>query len=234
MTVKNCFFFTCGTDPRNLSQQPTPQSTSNLCQKPSADLRSDPEIADKTIDCLGLGISPEVDPTVRICAGCAERVDAQHAFRTRDLHCNSYVENGLEDKEDEDVCRFCLKADGGAALVELFPGGGGSVADEVQTVRDCLGVEINSWDMVTKICGDCVGGVEELAEFRAEFSPTAGTEAGTVKLEDVTDSSDSYSIGSENGEGGEGFESDSSTADNGEKRGGKAEDHGTVAAVDWK
>ncbi|XP_052567337.1 uncharacterized protein LOC120431944 [Culex pipiens pallens] len=175
-------------------------------------------------------ISPEVDSTVRICAGCAERVDAQHAFRTRDLHCNSYVENGLEDKEDEDVCRFCLKADSGAALVELFPGGGGSVADEVQTVRDCLGVEINSWDMVTKICGDCVGGVEELAEFRAEFSPTAVP----VKLEDVTDSSDSYSIGSENGEGGEDFESDSSKADNGEKRGGKAEGHGTVAAVDWK
>ncbi|XP_052563162.1 uncharacterized protein LOC128092739 [Culex pipiens pallens] len=95
-----------------------------------------------------------------------------------------------------------------------FPGGGGSVADEVQTVRDCLGVEINSWDKLTKICGDCVGGVEELAEFRAEFSPTAVP----VKLEDVTDSSDSYSIGSENGEAGEGFESDSSTAENGEKR----------------
>ncbi|EDS29066.1 chaperonin [Culex quinquefasciatus] len=137
--------------------------------KPSADLRSDPEIADKTIDCLGLGISPEVDPTVRICAGCAERVDAQHAFRT--------------------------------------------VADEVQTVRDCLGVEINSWNMVTKICGDCVGGVEKLAE----FSPTVVP----VKLEVVTDSSDSLSIGSENGEGGEGFESDSSTADNGEQRGEK-------------
>ncbi|XP_039446681.1 uncharacterized protein LOC120426061 [Culex pipiens pallens] len=205
MTVKNCFFHL-----RNRSsQQPSPQSTSNLCKKPSADLRSDPEIADKTTDCLGLGISPEVDPTVRICAGCAERVNAQHAFRTRYLHYNSYVENGLEDKEDEDVCRFCLKADGGVALVELFPGGGGSVADEVQTVRDCLGVEINSWDKLTKICGDCVGGVEELAEFRAEFSSTAV---------DVTDSSDSYSIGSENGEGGEGFESDSSTADNGEKR----------------
>ncbi|KAL9702804.1 hypothetical protein quinque_006322 [Culex quinquefasciatus] len=55
------------------------------------------------------------------------RVDA---FRTRDLHCNSYVENEQEDKEDEEVCRFCLKADGGAALVELFPGGGGSVADD--------------------------------------------------------------------------------------------------------
>ncbi|KAL9694751.1 hypothetical protein quinque_014036 [Culex quinquefasciatus] len=151
----------------------------NLCKKPSVDLRSDPGIADKTIDCLGLGILPEVDPTVRICDGCAERVDAQHAFRTRDLHNNSYVENGLEDKEDEDVCRFCLKADGGAALVELFPGGGGSVADEVQTVRDCLGVEINSWDKLTKICGDCMGGVEELAE----FSPTAVP----VKLEDVTD-----------------------------------------------
>ncbi|EDS29057.1 conserved hypothetical protein [Culex quinquefasciatus] len=131
--------------------------------KPSADLRSDPEI-------------PDARP-----------------------HCNSYVENGLEDKEDEDVCQFCLKADGGAAFVELFPGGSGSVAD-------CLGVEINSWDMVTKICGDCVGGVKELAEFRAEFSPTAVP----VMLEDVTDSSDSYSIGSENGEGGEGFESDSS------------------------
>ncbi|XP_038111772.1 uncharacterized protein LOC119767374 [Culex quinquefasciatus] len=127
--------------------------------KPSADLRSDPEIVDKTIDCLGLGISPEVDPKVRICAGCAERVDAQHAFRTRDLHCNSYVENGLEDNEDEEMCRFCLKADGGAALVEMIPGGGGSVADELQTVRDCLGVEINSWDTVTKICRDCVGGV---------------------------------------------------------------------------
>ncbi|XP_038106627.1 uncharacterized protein LOC119766259 [Culex quinquefasciatus] len=151
----------------------------NLCKKPSVDLRSDLRIADKTIDCLGLGILPEVDPTVRICDGCAERVDAQHAFRTRDLHNNSYVENGLEDKEDEDVCRFCLKADGGAALVELFPGGGGSVADEVQTVRDCLGVEINSWDKLTKICGDCMGGVEELAE----FSPTAVP----VKLEDVTD-----------------------------------------------
>ncbi|XP_052567517.1 uncharacterized protein LOC128093788 [Culex pipiens pallens] len=172
------------------SQQPSPQFTSNLCKKPSADLRSDPEIADTTIDCLGLGISSEVDPTVRICAGCAERVDAQHAFRTRDLHCNSYVENGLEDKEDEDVCRFCLMADGGAAFVELFPGGGGSIADEVQTMRDCLGVEINSWDMVTKICGECVGGVKELATFRTEFSPTAGT----VKLEDVMDSSDSYRI----------------------------------------
>ncbi|KAL9692577.1 hypothetical protein quinque_000128 [Culex quinquefasciatus] len=183
---------------------------------PSADLRSDPEIADKTIDCLGLGISPEVDPTVWICAGCAERVDAQHAFRTRDLHCNSYVENpGGQGRRG----RVPVLLEGGwrVALVELFPGGGGSVADEVQTVRDCLGVEINSWDMVTKICGDCVGGVEKLTEFRAEFSPTVVP----MKLEDVTDSSDSYSIGSENGEGGEGFESDSSTADNGEKRGEK-------------
>ncbi|KAL9705152.1 hypothetical protein quinque_008670 [Culex quinquefasciatus] len=164
----------------------------NLCKKPSADLPSDPEIADKTIDCLGLGISPEVDPTERICAGCAERVDAQLAFRTRDLHCNSY-------------------ADGG------WLWSGGSVADEVQTVRDCLGVDINNWDMVSKICGDCVGGVEELAEFRAEFSPTVVP----VKLEDLEDVSDSYSIGSENGGGREGFESDSSIADNGEKRGEK-------------
>uniref|UniRef100_A0A8D8G5M4 (northern house mosquito) hypothetical protein n=1 Tax=Culex pipiens TaxID=7175 RepID=A0A8D8G5M4_CULPI len=39
------------------SQQPSPQSTSNLCKKLSADLRSNPEIADKTIDCLGLGVS---------------------------------------------------------------------------------------------------------------------------------------------------------------------------------
>ncbi|XP_052561933.1 uncharacterized protein LOC120430882 [Culex pipiens pallens] len=159
-----------------------------------------------------------------ICARSPVRICAPtQKFRTRDLHCNSFVENGLEDKEDEDVCRFCLKADGGVALVEFFPGGSGSVAD-------CLGVEISSWDMVTKICGDCVGGVKELAEFRAEFSPTAVP----VMLEDVTDSSDSYSIGSENGEGGEGFESDSSTTDNGEKRRGKAEGHGTVAAVDWK
>ncbi|KAL9706488.1 hypothetical protein quinque_010006 [Culex quinquefasciatus] len=195
-------------------QQPSPQSTCNLCKKLSTDLRSDPETADKIIDCLGLGISPEVDPTGHICAGCAERVDMQHAFRTRALHCNSYVENGLDDKEDEDVCRFCLKADGG--LVELFPGGN-VVAEEVERVRDCLGVEINSWDSVTKLCGDCVGGVEELAGFRAEFSPTAVP----VKLEDVMDSSDSYSIGSENGDGVEGFESDGSTAAEGEKGGEK-------------
>ncbi|KAL9696303.1 hypothetical protein quinque_015588 [Culex quinquefasciatus] len=184
----------------------------NLCKKPSAYLRSDPEIADKTIDCLGLGISPEVDPMVRICAGCAERVDAQHAFQTRDLHCNSYVENpGGQGRRG----RVPVLLEGGwrVTLVDFFPGGGGSVADEVQTVRDCLGVEINSWDMVTKICGDCVGGVEKLAE----FSPTVVP----VKLEVVTDSSDSLSIGSENGEGGEGFESDSSTADNGEQRGEK-------------
>ncbi|XP_039453006.1 uncharacterized protein LOC120431933 [Culex pipiens pallens] len=142
------------------SQQPSLQSTCNLCKKPSADLRSVPETADKIIDCLGLGISPEVDPTGQICAGCAESVDAQHAFRTRALHCNSYLENGLEDKEDDDVCRFCLKADGGAVLVELIPGSGGSVADEVQTVRDCLGVEINSWDTLTKICRDCGGGLK--------------------------------------------------------------------------
>ncbi|EDS29249.1 26S protease regulatory subunit 6a [Culex quinquefasciatus] len=108
----------------------------NLCGlsvdlKPTADLRSDPEIADKTIDCLGLGISPEVDPTVQICAGCAER-----AARLPDAR---------------------------PALQHRVP----------------------------------------------------------VKLEVVTDSSDSLSIGSENGEGGEGFESDSSTADNGEQRGEK-------------
>ncbi|KAL9705686.1 hypothetical protein quinque_009204 [Culex quinquefasciatus] len=155
--------------------------------KPSADLRSDPEIADKTIDCLGLGISPEVDPTVRICAGFTSRTP--------------------EDKKDEDVCRFCLKADGGVTLVELFPGGGGSVADEVQTARDCLGVEINSWDMVTKICGDCVGGVEKLAE----FSPTVVP----VKLEVVTDFVKHWQR-----EWGRAW--------------GKAEGHGTVAAVDWK
>ncbi|KAL9705392.1 hypothetical protein quinque_008910 [Culex quinquefasciatus] len=104
----------------------------NLCKKPSADLRTDPEIADKIIGCLGLGISPEVDPTVRICAGCAERVDAQHAFRTRDLHCNSYVENpGGQERRG----RVPVLLEGGwrVALVELFPGDGGSVADEVQT-----------------------------------------------------------------------------------------------------
>uniref|UniRef100_A0A8D8AE07 (northern house mosquito) hypothetical protein n=1 Tax=Culex pipiens TaxID=7175 RepID=A0A8D8AE07_CULPI len=91
MTVKNCHLFVSFvyklsplqyfSSLRNFfhlrnrsSPQPSPQSTSNLCKKPSADLRSDPEIADTTIDCLGLGISPEVDPTVRICAGCAERL----------------------------------------------------------------------------------------------------------------------------------------------------------------
>ncbi|EDS27795.1 uridine cytidine kinase i [Culex quinquefasciatus] len=184
MTVKNCHLFVFFV----YKLSPHRSSLSNLCKKPSVDLRSDPGIADKTIDCLGLGILPEVDPTVRICDGCAERVDAQHAFRTRDLHNNSYVENGLEDKEDEDVCRFCLKADGGAALVELFPGGGGSVADEVQTVRDFGGI----------------------------FTDSRAGEAGGRD-----GSSDSYSIGSENGDGSEGFESDSSTADNGEKRGEK-------------
>ncbi|KAL9705809.1 hypothetical protein quinque_009327 [Culex quinquefasciatus] len=132
-------------------------------------------------------ISPEVDPTWRICAGCAERVDAQHAFRTRALHCNSYIENGLEDKEDENMCRFCLK----------IPGGGGSVADEVQTVRDCLGVEIISWDTVTKICGDCVSGVGWISG--GIFADGRAGEAGGL-------------------DGFVGFVQDSSTADNGEKR----------------
>lgn len=170
---------------------PPAVASCNLCKKMFRDLRADPEIADKIIECLGLGISPEVDPTGEICAACIERIDRQHAFRRRALHCNSYVESGLEESEDENVCRFCLKVNK-QKLVELFPGG--AVADEVGKIRDCLAIEINSWDAVTKLCDECIKGIEELTEFRAEFSPTALP----VKLEEVADSSDSYSIRSEN------------------------------------
>ncbi|XP_038108262.1 uncharacterized protein LOC119766739 [Culex quinquefasciatus] len=85
------------------------------------------------------------------------------------------------------MCRFCLK----------IPGGGGSVADEVQTVRDCLGVEIISWDTVTKICGDCVSGVGWISG--GIFADGRAGEAGGL-------------------DGFVGFVQDSSTADNGEKR----------------
>lgn len=152
---------------------------------------TDSTTAEKIKICIDREVSPETDPMARICLACLEELNAHHGFWKQALQCNDYAQNQMTADEAEvvdapteiRVCRFCLQI-GANLLLDLFPQGEASNDHQLGKIQECLAIQMNPWDPVTKICSACVQRIEQFLEFRAkhvpatmyvETEPTAGS-----------------------------------------------------------
>ncbi|XP_058818995.1 uncharacterized protein LOC131681914 [Topomyia yanbarensis] len=139
---------------------------------------SNPDIAVSIKACVGLEITPELEPQARICRKCLNELETHYAFWKRATQCNEYSQNRITEEEAEvngahaqqiRVCRFCLKI--GGKLLELYPEIHIPDNDHLVKIRKCLGVPINAMDPVTKICRNCIQSIDRLLEFRHKHEP---------------------------------------------------------------
>ncbi|XP_065084363.1 uncharacterized protein LOC135706646 [Ochlerotatus camptorhynchus] len=141
--------------------------------------RADPTTVDKIKICIGREMSPETDPAARICCLCLQELDAHHGFWKQALQCNDYAQNQMAADEAEvvdapteiRVCRFCLKI--GGKLLDLFPEGAASNEHQLDKIRECLAVQMNSWDPVTKICRACIQRIQKFLDFQTKHVPVS-------------------------------------------------------------